>query len=260
MLQQPNLELQLSVGSGKLPCSFRDSPVKFNCNPLLLIQEERLLQPDSCLIRGYAKHQALGLFRKIGSLRPRHDESKLAFDSHSYGKYRNLLPSQAPQYFFRVVLTIFSKPVIESLLNLLPAIARREERSSPERMDRGSVGVKSHSRIEEVEVEYSRECIEQRLQDSTRFADAPYGRQREDADQIVHAAPQPFDFSRRIGYLLVHTGPPLLGICVSRPPPAKFAEKLLGLREKGVLLQMPPNNDHRVRPHDVDHGVPAELR
>jgi hypothetical protein len=37
-------------------------------------------------------------------------------------------------------------------------------------------------------------------------------------------------------------------------------KKLLRTGEKGVVLEMPPNDDHRVRPHDVDHGIPAELR
>ena len=46
MLQQPNLELQFFVGFGKLPCSFRDPPIEFTCNPLLLTQEQCLLQPD----------------------------------------------------------------------------------------------------------------------------------------------------------------------------------------------------------------------
>ena len=32
MLQQSNLELQLFVGFGKLPCSFRDPPIEFTCN------------------------------------------------------------------------------------------------------------------------------------------------------------------------------------------------------------------------------------
>ena len=44
MLQQPNLELQLFVGFGKLPCSFRDPPIEFIGNPLLLVQEACLLQ------------------------------------------------------------------------------------------------------------------------------------------------------------------------------------------------------------------------
>ena len=63
-----------------------------------------------------------------------------------------------------------------------------------------------------------------------------------------------------IRQLLVHTGPPLLGIRLSKPPSTKFTKKLLRRREKGVLLEMSPNNHHRVRPHDVDHGIPAELR
>jgi hypothetical protein len=28
----------------------------------------------------------------------------------------------------------------------------------------------------------------------------------------------------------------------------------------GFLLEMPPDNDHRVRSHDVDHDIPGELR
>ncbi len=39
MLQQPNLELQLFVGFGELPGSFRDPPIEFTCNPFLFTQE-----------------------------------------------------------------------------------------------------------------------------------------------------------------------------------------------------------------------------
>ena len=38
MLQQPGLELELFVGFGKPPRSFRDAPLDFICNPLLLVQ------------------------------------------------------------------------------------------------------------------------------------------------------------------------------------------------------------------------------
>src|SRR5580698_1200775 len=55
MLQQPNLELQLCVGFGKLPCSFRDPPLDFICNPLLLIQAQCLLEPDRQLICNYSQ-------------------------------------------------------------------------------------------------------------------------------------------------------------------------------------------------------------
>jgi hypothetical protein len=65
-----------------------------------------------------------------------------------------------PKYFFRDLLCIFSKPVIESLPNLLRAMARPEVRGSPKRVDRGPVGVESYPRIEEVEIEYSHEGIE----------------------------------------------------------------------------------------------------
>ena len=47
MLQQPNLELQLGVGVGELPCSFPNQPIEFTRNPLLLIQAQCLLQSDS---------------------------------------------------------------------------------------------------------------------------------------------------------------------------------------------------------------------
>jgi len=32
------------------------------------------------------------------------------------------------------------------------------------------------------------------------------------------------------------------------------------MHEKGVLLQMSPDDDHRVRPHDVNRGIATELR
>ena len=124
LLQYSNLELQLFVGFGKLPCALRDPAIEFSCNPFLLIHSQCLLQPDCCLIRSYAKHQFLGLLRKTGSLRSGHDESELAIYSHSDGKDRNLLLSKMPEYFFRRLLRILSKRMIESLPNLLPAMAR----------------------------------------------------------------------------------------------------------------------------------------
>jgi hypothetical protein len=50
-----------------------------------------------------------------------------------------------------------------------------------------------------------------------------------------------------------------LWIRLSRTPSTKFIKEFLGRREKWVLLEMPPNNDHGVRPHDVDDGTAAQL-
>jgi hypothetical protein len=36
-------------------------------------------------------------------------------------------------------------------------------------------------------------------------------------------------------------------------------EEFLWTREKGVLMEMRPNNDHRVRPHEVDQAVARDL-
>jgi hypothetical protein len=58
MLQQASLELQFFDGFGKLPCSFGDAPLDFICNPLFLIEAERLLQPDCQLIRSYSNLRA----------------------------------------------------------------------------------------------------------------------------------------------------------------------------------------------------------
>jgi len=44
MLQQPGLELQFLVGFCKLPCSFRNPPLDFICNPLFLIRAPRLME------------------------------------------------------------------------------------------------------------------------------------------------------------------------------------------------------------------------
>src|SRR5690348_5840792 len=50
-----------------------------------------------------------------------------------------------------------------------------------------------------------------------------------------------------------------MGPCLSRSPPTKFAEKFLGRREERILLQSAADDHHRMGPHDVDYGVPAEL-
>jgi hypothetical protein len=68
MLQEPDLELQLVVGFGKLPGTLRDAKIEFAGNPSLLAQEARLLQRDGRLIRSNAKNKSLGLLRKICSL------------------------------------------------------------------------------------------------------------------------------------------------------------------------------------------------
>jgi hypothetical protein len=58
MLEQSNLELQLFVGFGKLPCSFRNPPIEFACSKFLFTEE----QCGGGLNRGNAKNQSLGLF------------------------------------------------------------------------------------------------------------------------------------------------------------------------------------------------------
>jgi hypothetical protein len=61
--------------------------------------------------------------------------------------------------------------------------------------DRRFVRLKSHSRIEEIEVEHHGKSIEKGFQHSTRLAAAPDSREREDAAHVIHAALQPFQFS-----------------------------------------------------------------
>jgi hypothetical protein len=63
MLQQPNLELQLFVGFGKLPCSFRDSPIEFTCNPLLLIRRSACYNADH--VRRIRKLLILLIYKQI---------------------------------------------------------------------------------------------------------------------------------------------------------------------------------------------------
>src|SRR6266481_4925995 len=56
-------------------------------------------------------------------------------------------------------------------------------------------------------------------------------------------------------------GHPLLGLRrPARPPLANFTEEVLRRYKKRILLQNPADDDHRMRPHDVDHGVPAKFR
>ena len=43
-------------------------------------------------------------------------------------------------------------------------------------------------------------------------------------------------------------------------PPANLAKKLLRRYEERILLKNPADDDHRMRPHDVDHCVPAKFR
>ena len=72
MLQQPGLELQFFVGFGKLPCSFRDPPFDFICNPLLLISTQCSLEPNRDLVCACSKLQAqvLGIEATVQSLAP----------------------------------------------------------------------------------------------------------------------------------------------------------------------------------------------
>jgi hypothetical protein len=50
-LQQSDLESQLFIGFDKLPCSFRNPPIKFTCNSFLLIQAQCLLQPEGGAVK-----------------------------------------------------------------------------------------------------------------------------------------------------------------------------------------------------------------
>ena len=188
MLQQPNLESQLFVGRCKLSGSLCYSPIKFICNPFPLTQAKRLLQPDSQLIRSYAKYQALGLLWKTGSLRPRHDESELAFHPQPDGKDQNVLLSQMPDCFFRRLLRNIFSPLVQCTPKFLPVLARPEKRSSPERVDRGFVRVKTYLCVEEIEVKHYQEGIEECIQDSIRLAVTPDSWKCKDADQVTFTA------------------------------------------------------------------------
>src|SRR5262249_14965807 len=41
---------------------------------------------------------------------------------------------------------------------------------------------------------------------------------------------------------------------------AKFMQEVVGLNEKGILLQDSADDDHRMSPHDVDHRVSSKFR
>jgi hypothetical protein len=56
------------------------------------------------------------------------------------------------------------------------------ELSGAKRIDRSCSGVKPHSRIKEIEVKHGQKCIEEGVQDSSRFAHAPNGWKSKNAD------------------------------------------------------------------------------
>jgi hypothetical protein len=61
MLQQPNLELQLCVRSGKFGRSLRDPLIEFIGDAFLLTPESCLLQPEGGLIRRHAQKKSFRL-------------------------------------------------------------------------------------------------------------------------------------------------------------------------------------------------------
>ena len=70
--------------------------------------------------------------------------------------------------------------------------------SSSERVDRSFARVEPCSGPQEIEVEHHQKGIEEGIQNSTRLAATPDGWKSENADQVIHAALQPFYFGRGI--------------------------------------------------------------
>src|SRR5271166_231198 len=69
---------ELFVGCSKFGSSLRDPLIEFVADPLLFAQESCLLQPDRCLVRGYAQKKCFHLLRKVRSLSSCYDYAEFA--------------------------------------------------------------------------------------------------------------------------------------------------------------------------------------
>src|ERR1700683_974013 len=93
------------------------------------------------------------------------------------------------------------------------------------------------------------------------LAAAPHGWKSQDADQIVYAALKTLDF---LGGMVeldihVHSGSRRRWPLPPGPPFPNFTQELFRRSKERILLKNTPDDDHRMRPHDVNHRVPSKF-
>jgi hypothetical protein len=232
--------------------------IEFSADASLLTEELRLLQGDGYLIQSHAHDKTLGLMRKIRSLTTCYDEAQAT--SQLQWEYRNLPIPHVSSYGRRVIRCSFLQPLMQSLANLILSIANSTGLSGSEQLYRLSVRRDSSPSIEKIKLKQCEKSIEESFQDSSRLAVIPNSGKSEDADQITHAALQAFDFVCGLHGVLAHPRPLLRVRDPSRAPFAVFAQKLRRRPEEGILVEGTTDDDHRMRTHNVNYSVTAELR
>jgi hypothetical protein len=182
------------VGCGKFGSSLYDPSIEFAGDPLLLAQEPCLLQSNGRLIRCHAQKKCLGLARKIRTLRPGYDHTNFTVQPQAQGHDRNTFVSKAVPYQRRPFLWVISPTAPEYLADLLRSSLQFSRLTDAGHLDRRFAAWVVQPHIDEIEVEHTQERVDQGMNNLGRLGTGPHGRERENAEQIIHATLETLDF------------------------------------------------------------------
>ena len=112
--------------------------------------------------------------------------------------------------------------------------------------------------IDEIQLEHAQQRVEQGMNNLGWLTAAPHGRKSEDANQIINAALKALDFLCRISGLHIHISGRRRRTTPASPPLAKFSQELIRRHKERILLKDAADDDHGMRPHDVNHRVASK--
>jgi hypothetical protein len=113
-------------------------------------------------------------------------------------------------------------------------------------------------------VQHAHQRFEQGMKNSGGIAATPDSRKSEHADKIVNAPLKALDLFDGMFRLCFHGEPRILGSRGGRgsahgPTLAKLGQELLRGHKERIPLQNAADDDHGMRPHNVNHRVAAKL-
>src|SRR5579863_2661059 len=91
--------------------------------------------------------------------------------------------------------------------------------------------------IDEIQLEHTRQRVEQGMNNPGWLTPAPYGWKSEDANQIIYAALKVLDFLCRISGLHVHVSGRCRRTTATSSPLAKFSQELIRRHKERILLK-----------------------
>src|SRR5580704_1682427 len=204
MLQQPNLELQLRVRSGKFSRSLRDPLIEFVGDPLLFTEKPCFFKPDGCLIRRDVQKKSLGLSRELRAPSPGYDYADVALQSQWQGHDRNVFASNGVPCQRRPFLRLIPQPAVEHLADFLRSGNQFSRWSDSHHLAGRVADWFFQPYIHEVEIKHAQERVEQGMHNLGCLCTSPHGRKGENADQIVITALKALDLVGRMFEWPVH--------------------------------------------------------